>query len=133
MHHYYTKLLCATLSAFLMLFLPHETARAQPEAEKMGFWGFLDRGRQMSVGSRRFPAPWDIEEYDRSCFIVRDNNGQALAYVISRRSREDTQPPTCSRATRQGGLRRILRSCRDCYRSSELPSPRPEMTRPTGQ
>jgi len=27
--------------------------------------------------SRRFPPPWDIEEYDRSCFIV----GQALTYV----------------------------------------------------
>ena len=27
------------------------------------------------------PAAWDIEEYDRSCFIVRDNNGQALTYV----------------------------------------------------
>jgi hypothetical protein len=49
--------------------------------KRWAFWGFLDRGRQMSVGSRRFPAPWDIEEYDRSCFIVRDNNGQALAYV----------------------------------------------------
>ena len=31
--------------------------------------------------SRCFPPPWDIEEYDRSCFIVRDNNGQAFAYV----------------------------------------------------
>ena len=31
--------------------------------------------------SRRFPPPWDIKEYDRSCFIARDNNGQALAYV----------------------------------------------------
>ena len=31
--------------------------------------------------SRRFPPPWDIEEHNRSCFIVRDNNGQALAYV----------------------------------------------------
>ncbi len=30
---------------------------------------------------RRFPPPWDIEEFDRSCFIVRDNNRQALAYV----------------------------------------------------
>jgi hypothetical protein len=30
---------------------------------------------------RRFPPPWDIAEYNRSCFIVRDNNGQALAYV----------------------------------------------------
>jgi hypothetical protein len=31
--------------------------------------------------SRRFPPPWDIEEHNRSCFIVHDNNGQALAYV----------------------------------------------------
>ena len=30
---------------------------------------------------RRFPPPWDIEEHDRRCFIVRDNNAQALAYV----------------------------------------------------
>jgi hypothetical protein len=29
--------------------------------------------------SRRFPPPWGIEEHNRSCFIVRDNNGQALA------------------------------------------------------
>ena len=35
----------------------------------------------MPVEQRRFPAPWDIEEFDRSCFIVRDNSGQALAYV----------------------------------------------------
>ena len=25
--------------------------------------------------------PWDIEEHNRSCFIVRDNNGRALSYV----------------------------------------------------
>jgi hypothetical protein len=24
---------------------------------------------------------WDIEEHDQSCFIVRDNNGMAIAYV----------------------------------------------------
>ena len=30
--------------------------------------------------SRRFPPPWSAEETD-SCFIVRDANGQALAYV----------------------------------------------------
>jgi hypothetical protein len=28
---------------------------------------------------RRFP-PWDIED-DGACFIVRDDNGQALSYV----------------------------------------------------
>jgi hypothetical protein len=31
--------------------------------------------------ARRFRQPWDIEEHNRSCFIVRDNNSQALAYV----------------------------------------------------
>jgi hypothetical protein len=29
---------------------------------------------------RRFPPPWTAEEAD-ACFIVRDANGQALAYV----------------------------------------------------
>jgi hypothetical protein len=30
--------------------------------------------------SRRFPPPWTIKEL-AECFIVRDANGQALAYV----------------------------------------------------
>jgi hypothetical protein len=29
---------------------------------------------------RRFPPPWAAEETD-ACFIVKDSNGQALAYV----------------------------------------------------
>jgi hypothetical protein len=29
---------------------------------------------------RRFPPPWSVEETD-ACFIVRDANEQALAYV----------------------------------------------------
>ena len=29
---------------------------------------------------RHFPPPWSIEEHDES-FIVRDGNGQALAYL----------------------------------------------------
>ena len=29
---------------------------------------------------RHFPPPWSVEETD-ACFIVRDANGQALAYV----------------------------------------------------
>jgi hypothetical protein len=32
------------------------------------------------VPERRFPPPWTVEETD-ACFIVRDANGQALAYV----------------------------------------------------
>jgi hypothetical protein len=30
--------------------------------------------------TRRFPPPWSAEECD-ACFIARDANGQALAYV----------------------------------------------------
>jgi hypothetical protein len=29
---------------------------------------------------RRFPPPWTVEETE-ACLIVRDGNGQALAYV----------------------------------------------------
>ena len=35
--------------------------------------------------ARRFPPPWSVDEadskLDRRCFIVRDANRQALAYV----------------------------------------------------
>ena len=34
----------------------------------------------LSAPARRFPPPWSVEETD-ACFIVRDANGQALAYV----------------------------------------------------
>ena len=30
---------------------------------------------------RHFPPPWSVAEYNDACFIVRDDNGQALAYV----------------------------------------------------
>src|SRR5215469_6614544 len=30
---------------------------------------------------RRFPPPWTVEELNNACFVVRDQNGQALAYV----------------------------------------------------
>jgi hypothetical protein len=30
--------------------------------------------------ARRFPPPWTVEEL-AACFVVRDNSGQALAYV----------------------------------------------------
>jgi hypothetical protein len=32
------------------------------------------------VPARRFPPPWSVEELD-ACFVVRDQNGEALAYV----------------------------------------------------
>jgi hypothetical protein len=38
----------------------------------------LDRPYLMP-GSRRFPPPWSVAEYNDACFIVRDHSGQALA------------------------------------------------------
>jgi hypothetical protein len=32
------------------------------------------------MSSRRFPPPWIVEEQD-ACFVVRDHDGQQLAYV----------------------------------------------------
>jgi hypothetical protein len=32
------------------------------------------------LASRRFPAPWSVEE-TAACFIVKDSTGQKLAYV----------------------------------------------------
>jgi hypothetical protein len=47
--------------------------------------GFARAPSSTSAARRRlreFPPPWSVEETD-ACFIVRDANGQALAYVLS--------------------------------------------------
>jgi hypothetical protein len=38
-------------------------------------------GTRFSVDAARFPPPWSVEEQD-ACFVVRDQNGQQLAYVF---------------------------------------------------
>ena len=38
------------------------------------------RAFSLMPSARRFPPPWTVEEKD-ACFIVRDNNRHALAYV----------------------------------------------------
>ena len=54
--------------------------------------------------SRRFPPPWSVDEadskLDRRCFIVRDANGHALAYVyfegeLDRRSAAHFRDEVC--------------------------------------
>jgi hypothetical protein len=32
------------------------------------------------MNSRRFPPPWSVDELE-ACFVVRDHDGQQLAYV----------------------------------------------------
>src|SRR6266567_2805113 len=71
--------------------LSEATNCEQPRARtKLGVL-FCDDSRRVSIkyccsrlcftmSNRRFPPPWSVEE-TAACFIVRDANGQALAYV----------------------------------------------------
>jgi hypothetical protein len=46
---------------------------------------------------RRFPPPWSVDDTE-ACFIVRDANGQALAYVYFEEEparRSAAQVPYC--------------------------------------
>ena len=73
--------------------LPRSTALAWPRQRRRGtrVAELLESGAQhhrpaagaLSLPARRFPPPWSVEETE-ACFIVRDANGQALAYVRSR-------------------------------------------------
>jgi hypothetical protein len=63
------------------------------------------------VEARRFPPPWSVEETE-ACFIVRDANGHALAYVYfedepgRRAAAERLKRATKARAHRAGRHRR---------------------------
>ena len=35
----------------------------------------------MTESPRHFPAPWTFEDHNDACFIVKDANGLAVAYV----------------------------------------------------
>ena len=63
------------------------------------------------MASRRFPPPWTVEEQD-ACFVVRDHNEQALAYVYF----EDEPWAKIGgkinwSATRRDELQQISRNC----------------------
>ena len=40
----------------------------------------VKKSKPSAVTTRRFPPPWSVEELD-ACYVVRDHDGQALAYV----------------------------------------------------
>jgi len=60
------------------------------------------RCRRYRMPSRRFPPPWSVEELD-ACFVVRDHNGQQLAYVYFEDGRRSAPSPVlCAlRSSRQ--------------------------------
>ena len=63
-------------------------------------WNFFgatwDRRRSNWRAASRFPPPWSVEETN-ACFIVRDADGQALAYVYFE---EEPGPPLGGRTAR---------------------------------
>ena len=75
----------------------------------------------MTDDRRRFPPPWEIEEHNQSCFIVRDNNGQALNYVYF-----ETDPAGAPRPT--ADARRARRIAANIARLPDLlgAAPKPD-------
>jgi hypothetical protein len=50
---------------------------------------------------RRFPPPWTVEELDEGpCYVVRDHEGQQLAYVYFDNPRAAAEPLTRDEARR---------------------------------
>jgi hypothetical protein len=53
--------------------------------------------------ARRVPPPWSVDDPDmklgQDCYMVRDHNGQALAYVYF-----EEEPFAASAKSGQGGL-----------------------------
>jgi len=64
---------------------------------------------------RHFPEPWSVDELD-TCFVVKDLNGQALAYMYfekePRHRHRRSELLTRDEAQR---IAAILPSCRSCY------------------
>ena len=67
----------------------------------------------------RFPPPWSVDEadpkLDRRCFIVRDANGQALAYVYCEEEPGRRAAAKLLTATRPGASPPTSLSCRSCW------------------
>jgi hypothetical protein len=38
-------------------------------------------GQKIMPETRRFPPPWTFDDHNNACFIVKDANGVAVAYV----------------------------------------------------
>jgi hypothetical protein len=64
--------------------------------------------------SRHLPPHWNAEKIAGG-FVVRDANGQALAYVYSRVTEADAMQAKALPMTRRAASRSTLRGCRSCW------------------
>jgi hypothetical protein len=64
----------------------------------------------------RFPPSWSVEELN-ACFVVRDDNGQKLAYVYFEDEPGRGRRRICSPETRPGASQPMWPSCRSFCRS----------------
>ncbi len=82
--------------------------------------------------ARRFPPPWTIED-NGVCFILRDNNGQALAYVYF--ENEPGQADSCKLAHASGGrlaARVVTQSRHSIEQLQPMPDCCPQLVRSLG-
>jgi hypothetical protein len=86
----HSVLLILTLMMLAILF-----AQSRRDCEIPGsswvpcIWGQPLKKYQADKTVRRFPAPWTVEKIP-GALVVRDANGQSLAYVYSRENRDET-------------------------------------------
>jgi hypothetical protein len=66
------------------------------------------------MAERRFPPPWSIDELNDACFIVRDSNGQQLAYVYCENEPGRRSAAKLLSKMRRDVSRRISPNCRSC-------------------
>ena len=72
---------------------------------------------------RRFPPPWSVEEMNDACFIVRDQNGHALAYRLFRKRARATgscQPAHQRRGAADRGQYREVAKVVATFRSKTI-------------
>ncbi len=67
--------------------------------------------------SRTLEPPWSVDEYNDACFIVRDDNGQQLAYVYFEEEPGRNQQPSCLVRMRRDALLPTWQSYRNCCAS----------------
>ena len=62
------------------------------------------------MAARRFPPPWSVEEQD-ACYVVRDRDGQQLAYVYFE---DDPSRRSAAKLLKRDEARRIAANIESC-------------------